>query len=117
MKDAFFRVAGFDPNPEATFVYVWSRAGDIEDYTLVGSGHVVRGEALPPGIKAGQFALAFMLPAGCSADSIVVTDDKNGDEYLSDVTVLPCSTPPGLRPDVIAKFSQFSKHAGAARRS
>ncbi len=117
MNDAFYRVLGIDPSDEATFVYVWCRTGDLADYTLVGSGHVVRGEALPPGITPGQFAVSILLPAGCSADSVVVTDDKNGDEHLSDVSVLPCSTPLGLRPEVVARFAEYSKRAGSARRS
>lgn len=95
MSGAFFNVSGIDPNDGAKIVSVWcrdSRAKGPDNYVLLGSGHVVDagGCAPPPGISVGQFSVTFALPYGCSADDIVVTDDKNSKEPLPDVTVTPC---------------------------
>jgi hypothetical protein len=95
MSGAFFNVSGIDPNDGAKIVFVWCRAEGQPNYTLAGSGHVVgAGAGLPPGIRVGQFSVTFQLPLGCSTDSVVVTDDKHGKEFLSGVTITHCSTSP-----------------------
>jgi hypothetical protein len=91
MYNTFYRVSGVDQNEGAKIAFVWCRAEGQEGLTLVGSGHIVDAEGdLPPGIRAGQFAVSFLLPPGCSADSITVTDNRNSKEFLPDVTVVRC---------------------------
>jgi hypothetical protein len=41
--------------------------------------------------------VTFPLPSGSSFDEIVVTSDKSGKEYLSDVVVRPCSARAGFQ--------------------
>jgi hypothetical protein len=60
---------------------------------LFSSGAVGR----PPGILVGQFSVTFLLPPGCSADDVFVTDDTKGKEHLRGVTVTPCLGVPGFR--------------------
>lgn len=94
MSGAFLNVSGIDPNDGAKSVFVWCRAEGQNSYALVGSGLVLGGgDVLPPGIQAGQFSVTFMLPPGCSSDSVVVTDDKHGNDFLAGVTITHCSTP------------------------
>jgi len=96
----FFNVSGIDSNDGAKIVFVWCRDPDKgpDDSRLVGSGHVVGADApRPPGISVGQFSVTLPLPPGCSADDIVVTDDKTGKDYLPNVTVTPCLVIAGLR--------------------
>lgn len=92
MSGVFFNVAGVDPNEGASVVFVWCRGKAAEDYALLGSSHVVGavGSTLPPGIVSGQFSVTFLLPPGCSAEDIFVTDDKNGSEHLPGVSITPC---------------------------
>jgi hypothetical protein len=100
MSGGFVNVSGIDPNDGAKIVFVWCRDPDKgpDDSRLVGSGHVVGPDApRPPGISVGQFSVTFPLSPGCSADDIVVTDDKTGKDYLPGVTVTPCSAIAGLR--------------------
>ena len=95
MSGAFFNVSGIDPNDGAKIVFVWCRARGQDTDTLVGSGHVVGaggGGGLPPGIRVGQFSVTFELPAGCPDDSVVVTDDKSGKDFLPGVTLVACRT-------------------------
>ncbi len=89
-QQIFVNVSGIDANADASIVFVWSRNKGPEDYVLVGSGHVVNvpAHARPPGIQAGQFSVTFLLPPGCSADDVFVTDDKSNGERLTGVTVL-----------------------------
>jgi hypothetical protein len=103
MSGAFFRASGIDSNDGVDVVYVWCKNKGPDDFMLLGSAHVVRsGGALPPGIKPGQFSVTFLLPPGCSPASIFMTDDRNGDDILTDVTITPCSTLNTFRPGVIA---------------
>ena len=77
MVDRYFEVSGIASSVGAQLAYVWCRAGGGDGYTLVGSGHVVGADAiLPPGIKAGQFAIAIRLPADGAVETIGVTDDS-----------------------------------------
>ena len=94
---AFVNVSGIDPNDGAKIVFVWCRGKGPEDYALLGSGHVVGAIGRPPGIQAGQFSVTFLLPSGCSADDVFVTDDKIGNEHLRGVTITPCLGVPGFR--------------------
>jgi hypothetical protein len=96
-QETFFNVSGIDLNDGAKIVFVWSRDKGPEDYVLLGSGHVVGAIGRPPGILIGQFSVTFLLPPGCSADDVFVTDDKNGEEHLRGVTVTPCLGVPGFR--------------------
>lgn len=100
MSSAFFRASGIDSNEDADVVFVWCRNKGPDDYLLVGSGHIVRakGRSLPNGISPGQYSVTFLLPFGCSAANVVVTDDKSGKETLTGVSVLPCSAIAGLQP-------------------
>jgi hypothetical protein len=71
--------------------YVWCRAANQADPVLLGTGHIVGDDGTqPPGIRAGQFAVSFQLPPACIADSIVVTDSRDGKAFLDDVTVIRC---------------------------
>lgn len=110
-QGAFVNVSGIDTNDGARIVFVWCRDKGPEDYALLGSGHVVGavGCGRPPGVPAGQFSVTFLLPPGCSADDVFVTDDKTGKAHLPGVTVTPCLnvsgfqseetvTPPGAPP-------------------
>ena len=120
MSGAFFRVSGIDPNDGARIVFVWCR--DIKSphtYLLLGSGHVVGGEGLflPSGVSVGQFSVVFSLPYGCSPGDVVVTDDKNGDEHLLDVTVTPCSTPMGYRPGAAVPAGDLAELTGKTNAS
>lgn len=116
MNNAFYRASGVDPNDGAKIVYVWCRDKNQDSYTLIGSGYVVGGQAgLPPGIRAGQFCVVFILPPGCSADTIVVTDDKNGKEFLPNVSIIPCSTLAGFQPGVGAISDGSAAGASTAR--
>jgi hypothetical protein len=89
-QQIFVNVSGIDANADASMVFVWSNKKGAEDHVLVGSGHIVNvpAHARPPGIQAGQFSVTFLLPPGCSADDVFVTDDKNGDERLTGVRVI-----------------------------
>lgn len=102
MSGVFFNVSGIDPNEGANVVFVWCRGKAAKDHALVGSGHVVSaaGSALPPGIASGQFSVTFLLPPGCSAEDIFVTDDKNGSERLPGVSITPCV---GVSPNQLGK--------------
>ncbi len=93
MSGALFRVSGIDANEGAEVVFVWCRNQSSHGHTLLGSGHVVRadGRGLPNGISSGQFSVTFPLPLGCSAADIVVSDDKSGMEFLTDVSLTACS--------------------------
>src|SRR5580704_2491716 len=96
-QGTFINVSGTDPNDGAKIVFVWCRDKGLEDYALLGSGHVVGAIGRPPGILVGQFSVTFLLPPGCSADDVFVTDDTNGKEHLRGVTVTPCMGLPGFR--------------------
>jgi hypothetical protein len=93
MSDAFFNVSGVDPNDCANTVFVWCRNESADDKLLLGSGHIVGPDVLarPPGILVGQFSVTFRLPTGCVASNIVVTDDKDGNEILPNVSITPCA--------------------------
>jgi hypothetical protein len=96
-QGTFVNVSGIDPNDGAKIVFVWCRDKGLEHYALLGSGHVVGAIDRPPGIPIGQFSVTFLLPPGCSADDVLVTDDKNGTDRLRGVTVTPCLGVPGFR--------------------
>jgi hypothetical protein len=99
----FFNVSGIDPNDGAEIVFAWCRDKGLENCALLGSGNVVGPiGARPPGVVTGQFSVTFLLPPGCRADDVFVTDDKNGKEHLSGVTLTPCSGVSGLRSNIIA---------------
>ena len=91
-QGTFVNVSGIDANDGAKIVFVWCRDKGPEDYALLVSGHVVGavGGGRPPGVAVGQFSVTFLLPPGCSAADIFVTDDKNGNEHLLGVAVTPC---------------------------
>lgn len=92
MSRSFFNVSGIDPKEDAKIVFVWCRNGDFDSDMLLGSGCVVGADGYrPPGIQVGQFSITFPLPAGCLADNILVTHDKNGKEPLSGVTLTRCA--------------------------
>jgi predicted nucleotidyltransferase len=97
-QQAFVNVSGIDPNEAATMVFVWCRDKGLEDYVLLGSGHVVNvpANARPPGIQAGQYSITFPLRPGCSIEDVFVTEDKSGSERLTGVTVSDLSQS-GLR--------------------
>jgi hypothetical protein len=95
-QGTFVNVSGIDPNGGAKIVFVWCCDKGPEDYALLGSGHVVGAIGRPPGIQAGQFSVTFLLPLGCSADDVFVTDDKIGNEHLRGVTITPCLGVPGF---------------------
>ena len=101
MTGNFFNVSGIDRNDGARIVFVWCRSTGSDDYARLGTGHIVGAEGgyIPPGVTAGQYSVTFPLPYGCSAGNIVVTDDKNGKEFLPDVTVIPCLTSWGVQPE------------------
>lgn len=95
----YYNVTGVDPNEGARIVFVWARTQDSGSKVLLGSGHVVGavGCGRPPGVPIGQYCVTFPLPPGSAADDVVLTDDKNADVHLSDVTLTHCSTLAGLR--------------------
>ena len=118
MSDAFFRVSGIDANEGAKIVYVWCRLEAQGSPLLVGSGHIVSaGVSRPPGIQLGQFSVTFLLPPGCSADSITVTDDTNGKAFLPDVTVIDCSTSVGSQLGVAAPHADPRARANGSNGS
>lgn len=103
MSSAFFRVSGVDTNDGANIVFVWCQSDGRGSHVPVGSGRVVpTGTNCPPGIRPGQFAVVVLLPRDCSADSIIVTDDKDGKRILPDITVIPCLTRTGSQPVAVA---------------
>jgi hypothetical protein len=93
MGGTFYNVSGVDTTEEARVVFVWWLDRSSGNRALLGSGHVLNVGAghLPPGIRAGQFSVTFLLPPRRAADDIVVTDDTNSDAFLPDVTVTPCA--------------------------
>jgi len=101
-QGTFFNVSGTDSNDGAKIVFVWCRDKGLEDYALLGSGHVVGAVGRPPGIMVGQYSVTFLLPPGCSADDVFVTDDTKGKEHLRGVTVTPCLGVPGFRSEATA---------------
>jgi hypothetical protein len=90
MNGAYFNVSGVDQSEGAGTVFVRSRNGDPDNDIPLGSGPVVGNGILLPGIQVGQFSITFLLPDGCSADSIVVSRDKSGAELLAGVTITRC---------------------------
>jgi hypothetical protein len=94
-RGVFFNVSGVDANEGAKIVFVWCRDKGRDVPLLLGSGHVVGAVDCwrPPGVASGQFRVTFPLPPGCSADSVVVTDDTNSEDYLENIFVCPCSSP------------------------
>jgi len=96
-QGAFINVSGTDPNDGAKIVFVWCHDKGPEDYALLGSAHVVGAVGRPPGIMVGQYSVTFLLPPGCSADDVFVTDDKKGNEHLRGVTITPCLSVSGFR--------------------
>lgn len=103
MNGTFFSVSGLDPHDSADIAFVWCRPHGQDGRILVGSGHVVPAASNPPpGIQAGQFCVVFPLPNDCSADSIVVTGDRDGKVVLSDITIKLCSPSVGYRPAAIS---------------
>jgi hypothetical protein len=119
MSGTLFKVSGIDPNDGVRIVFVWCRDEGFDNYALLGSGHVVAagGVGLPPGISVGQFSVTFLLPYGRSASSIVVTDDKNGKEFLHDVIVTPCSVPAAFQPGVTVAPGDPAMCAGVTNAS
>jgi hypothetical protein len=116
MSNAIFRASGVDPNDGAKIVYVWCRDKNQDSYTLIGSGYVVGAQAgLPPGIRPGQFCVVFILPPGHSADTIVITDDTNGKEFLPNVSVIPCATSAVFHPGVGAISDGAAADVSTAR--
>ena len=108
MVDRYFEVSGIASSVGAQLAYVWCRAGGGDGYTLVGSGHVVGADAiLPPGIKAGQFAIAIRLPADGVVETIAVTDDVGGGDLVPDVSVIECPAPAGMRAGTAAAGAGF----------
>jgi hypothetical protein len=110
----FINVSGVDPNDGARIVFVWCRDKGPEDYALLGSGHLVGAFGRPPGIQAGQFSVTLLLPAGCSADDVIVTDDKVGNEHLRGVTITPCLGVPQFPSEGAATAA---RHAGTTNAS
>lgn len=97
MSASFFRVSGIDPNDGAKMAFVWCRSEDQDGFILVASTYIVGASTVrPPGIHPGQFSVAFLLPAHCLADSIIVTDDLDERRSLGDVVVEKCPTPNGF---------------------
>ena len=90
MSREYFNVFGIDQYEGAKTVFVRCRNGDPDDDILLGSGRVVGGDNLLPGIKVGQFSITFLLHDGCLADNIVVSRDKDGTDLLSGVTLTRC---------------------------
>lgn len=111
----FVNVSGIDPHDGAKIVFVWCPNKGLENYALLGSGHVVGALAsvLPPGIAAGQFSVTFLLPPGCDAEDVFVTDDVSGKQHLPDVTVTPCSGSSEIRSPAIAEPADVSGSVGA----
>lgn len=98
MLGRFFEVSGIASNEGAKLAYVWCRAEGGNDYRLVGSGHVVGADGIrPPGIKAGQFAIAIRLPPDGAVETIAVTDDVSGEELIPGVSIIECPAPAGFR--------------------
>jgi hypothetical protein len=90
MHSAYFNVSGVDQSEDAETVFVRSRNGDPDNDIHLGSGCVVGKGLLLPGIQVGEFSVTFLLPDGCSADSVVVSRDKSGADLLSGVTLTRC---------------------------
>lgn len=90
MSGGYFNVSGIDQNEDADTIFVRYRSGIPDDDILLGSGGVVGGDSLLPGVQVGQFSITFLLPDGCPADDIVVSRDLGGTELLSDVTLTRC---------------------------
>ena len=108
MADRYFDVSGIASSVGAQLAYVWCRAGGGADYTLVGSGHVVGADGvLPPGIKAGQFAIAIRLPADGAVETIGVTDDVSGEDLVQGVSIIECPAPVGFRSGPAAARAGF----------
>jgi hypothetical protein len=90
MSGAYFNVSGIDQNEDAEIVFVRYRSEDQEVDILLGSGRVVGGGILLPGIQVGQFSITFRVPNGCLVDNIVLSRDKGGKELLSGATLTRC---------------------------
>ncbi len=88
-QQVFVNVSGIDPNDGATIVFAWCPNKGPGDIVLLASGHIVTAPAAarPPGIQYGQFSVTFLLPPGCSADDVFVSDDTGSSERLTGVTV------------------------------
>lgn len=99
LQGTFANASGIDPNDGVKTVFVWCHDKGPADYSLLASGHVVGAvaSARPPGVPAGQFSVTFLLPPGCSAEDVFVTDDKNGKDHLCGVTITPCLGVSGFR--------------------
>jgi hypothetical protein len=94
MNGALFRASGVDANEGAKTVFVWRHDAASNKFRLLASGRIMEAAAVPPGAPPGQFGVTFMLPEGCSFDSIVVTDDKNNDKFLPSINFEPVSELP-----------------------
>jgi hypothetical protein len=114
MSGTYFNVSGIDPNENAETIFVRCRNGDPDDDILLGSGRVVGGANLLPGIQVGQFSITFRLPGGCSADNIVVSRDKSGKEILSGVTLTRYVIRAGCEPGGTITPDAPPMRAGAA---
>jgi len=99
MSGEYFNVSGIDPYEGAETVFVRYRNDNPEGGVLLGSGRVVcvGSSGLLPGVQAGQFSITFLLPDGCSADHVVVSRDRSGEEPLSGVTLTRCLIRTGTR--------------------
>lgn len=97
MSGSFFRVSGIDPNDGAKMAFVWCRTANQDSFSLVASAHIVGADTVrPPGIRPGQFSVAFLLPSHCLADTIIATDDIDEQRSLPNVVVEKCPTPQGF---------------------
>lgn len=92
MSGPYINVSGVDHSEQPSQIYVWCRAEGRNSYALVETGHAIGAKDVrPPGIHVGQFSITFRLPAGCAADSLFVTSDKDATELLRDVAVTRCT--------------------------
>jgi hypothetical protein len=91
MSVTVYRISGVDPNPDARDVFVWYHSKVTGEYTLLGTGRIVGAgsSSAPPGILTGQYTVTASLASDLSPSNICVTDDKSGQEFLSDFTVSP----------------------------
>lgn len=98
MEESFFRASGVDLDVTATIAFVWCRVEGQDGNNLLGSGHIIgEGGLLPPGIQVGQFSVSFILPSDCDIENVRVTDNGSSKNFLTDVTIVPCTSPASIR--------------------
>lgn len=93
MSGALFNVTGVNPRQGAETVFVWRRLETDPKFTLLGSGKIMQAEG-PDAPPLGSFNVTVMLPQGCRADDVVVTDNVNNQDFVAGVSLAPAAGAP-----------------------